>query len=294
MTGAPLVLVTNDDGVHARGLRAAAVAVRAAGAVPLVVAPSQDRSVTGTALGGGFGSAPLRAERVVWSGDGLDDVAVYQMPTYPAALTTLVAAGAFGRRPDLVLAGINHGVNTGVGVLHSGTVGSALTGGLAGIPAAAVSVVGPPERVDWTGCQRFVAVLLAVLRGGVPPSGALNVNLPARPPSDPGRIGWRVLATTGTTVARLERCEAADRSVDLRMRFEPVGETPPAGTDSGALLRGEASLTWLSLPHGRPAPAGWQRRTLRRLRAGWAGTDADPGTVPGPTGPHQTAAVPGR
>lgn len=265
----PLVLVTNDDGVGAVGLHAATLAVHRAGGSALVVAPSADLSVTGMALGGDFGAVPLHVEPAAMACP-TPDALVYRAAAYPAALVTYAAAGAFGRRPDVVLAGINHGANTGVGVMHSSTVGAALTGGLAGIPAVAVSTAGPRDQVDWARCELFTATLLTALAAMPAQSGgAINVNLPARPPDDAARIGWRSLATTGTTRGRVERASLDGDVLALRMRYEVLTDPPPPDTDSGALLRGDATLTWIGLPHTRPPQPAWRAGLLRCLRVGW-------------------------
>jgi 5'-nucleotidase len=195
---------------------------------------------------------------------------VYQAPAYPATLVTLVANGALGSRPDMVLAGVNHGANTGIGVVHSATVGAALTAGLAGIPALAVSVGRQSKEVRWTLCEQVVAAVVAALAlEPVPPGGALNVNLPAAPPTDPAGVAWRSLATFGTAVGRLERRTEPGGATAVRMVFDQTTRELDADGDSGALLRGEVTLTWLALPHAPRPDAGWRGRLLERIRDRW-------------------------
>lgn len=264
------VLVTNDDGVGARGLREAARAVLRAGYVPTVVAPAADRSSMSMALGH-FNDVWFHREPESWSADGSSAVPVYRFDGYPSVLVTMAAAGGFGPRPDLVLVGINHGTNSGIGVVHSATVGAALTAGMAGIPALAVSVAGPEAQRAWPRCTALVSTLVTVLAGAEPQvAGALNVNLPPCPPPDPKCVAWRSPAVFGPTVGRLEREELAGGVLRMRMRFEPLPQLPAATSDTGALLRGEVALTWIPLPHGVSPSAEWQESFLTGVRDLWA------------------------
>jgi hypothetical protein len=140
--------------------------------------------------------------------------------------------------------------------------------------------------VDWALCESFIVVLLGALEDGLPGGGALNVNLPGRPPAEPARIGWRPLSIFGTTTGSLDRRVDDDGHIHLRMRYQANGDLPPANTDTGAVLRGDATLTWIPLPHGRPAPEDWRRRLLRRIRTGWSRCSV--GRVSHPDGPAVT------
>ena len=132
------VLVTNDDGVGSPGIVALARALHEAGHDVRVVAPTTDLSGAGASIG------PLhRGERIPvserrWS--ELPEVPVLAIERPPATAVYLACLGAFGERPDIVASGINPGANTGHLVLHSGTVGAALTAAGLGVPALAVSM----------------------------------------------------------------------------------------------------------------------------------------------------------
>jgi 5'-nucleotidase len=129
-TGRPLILVSNDDGIHAEGLAALANSLAGIGDV-VVVAPDRERSATGHALTLG---RPLRASQVRpdW----------YSVDGTPTDCVMLAVMELLPRRPDLVVAGINHGANLGDDVTYSGTVASAIEATLQALPAIAVSVVG--------------------------------------------------------------------------------------------------------------------------------------------------------
>lgn len=132
------VCVTNDDGVGTTGITALARALRDAGHDVLVVAPKDERSGAGTALGRVVGG-----DVVSWHRTDADGIEVLALDAPPAMCVLAAMEGIAGARPDVVVSGINHGPNLGFAVLHSGTVGAALTAHIAGIPALAVSVGEP-------------------------------------------------------------------------------------------------------------------------------------------------------
>jgi 5'-nucleotidase len=169
-TSRPLILLSNDDGVHARGLAAAAEALAPLGEV-IVAAPDRERSATSHSISL---DRPLRAEEVrpgVFSIDGTPVDCVY------LALLHLVP-----RKPDLVVSGINHGYNLGSDVFYSGTVAAAVEGALRGVPGIAFSLE-RKRQSDFGPTAAFVRALVGevLARGpGAIPSGALlNVNAPA-------------------------------------------------------------------------------------------------------------------
>ena len=132
------VLVTNDDGVEAPGVHALAAAIAKLGHEVVVVAPSGERSGSGAAIGRLHRGGPVPWTEVAWS--DLPDVAVHSVDLPPAATVYAGCLGAFGPKPDAVASGVNPGLNYGHLVLHSGTVGAALTAAVLGVPAIAVSV----------------------------------------------------------------------------------------------------------------------------------------------------------
>ena len=140
------ILVTNDDGVSAPGLaaltRALAAWAERAGGDPaheiIVVAPSSNYSGAGAAVGSVTDHTTIPYQRAYV--EGAEAVEAYGLDASPALSVIAGALGAVGPKPDLVLSGINHGVNVGRSVLHSGTVGAALTASQLGISALAVSL----------------------------------------------------------------------------------------------------------------------------------------------------------
>ena len=131
------VFVTNDDGVGTPGIRVLAAALAAAGHDVLVVAPADDRSGSGAAIGKLYRDRPLPVVDHEW--DDLPDIVVRSIDAPPATAVLAACLGAFGDVPDVVVAGINPGANTGHLVIHSGTVGAALTAAGLDVPAIAVS-----------------------------------------------------------------------------------------------------------------------------------------------------------
>lgn len=167
------ILVSNDDGILARGIAVLADVCRAVGEVT-VVAPDREQSGASHSL---TLSRPLRAER---HPDGS-----YQVDGTPTDCVLLALGALMDTRPDFVWSGINHGPNMGEDVLYSGTVAAAMEGLQFGIPAAAVSFAG--NRLDreshldsqrpWL--ERLVRGVMAVRT--FPPETLLNVNLPPVP-----------------------------------------------------------------------------------------------------------------
>ncbi|MEZ5418677.1 MAG: 5'/3'-nucleotidase SurE [Vicinamibacterales bacterium] len=169
----PKILVTNDDGVHAPGIKALAEAMRPLGDV-LVVAPHQESSAIGHAL---TLRRPLRLEQF-----GEDVYAVDGTPT--DCVNIAVAVLLKGQLPDLVVSGINTGWNLGDDVTYSGTVSGALEAALLGAPAIAVSLMRTRDWVFDFGPSARVAhdVAIQVLREGLPERVFLNVNVPKGEP----------------------------------------------------------------------------------------------------------------
>ncbi len=138
MTDRHRVLITNDDGIAAPGLRRLAEAAVAHGLDVVVAAPLTEASGSGAAMGAYTTNGRVIIERNTL--DGLDGVAAYGVAASPSYIVVLAMLSTFGPPPHLVLSGINLGANAGRAVLHSGTVGAALTAAAQGRPAMAVSL----------------------------------------------------------------------------------------------------------------------------------------------------------
>ena len=172
----PRILVTNDDGVHAEGIRALAAAVAPFGEV-IVVAPIQESSAIGHAL---TLRRPLRIEEVSPS--------VYAVDGTPTDCVNIGITHILRAKPDLIVSGINSGWNLGDDVTYSGTVSGALEGALLSIPSIAVSAERRRNVVDYEpAAQAAAAAVAAVLARGLPKFTLLNINVPAG-----GNRGFRV------------------------------------------------------------------------------------------------------
>jgi 5'-nucleotidase len=163
---APVILVTNDDGIHAAGLDALAQALGPLGDV-YVVAPDREQSAVGHAL---TLHRPLRVDRF-----GERRFAVNGTPSDSVNLGVL---GLLPEPPVLVVAGINHGSNLGDDVTYSGTVSAAMEGTLLGVPSMAVSQV-DGDAAGFEGAGRVAQLVAArVLVEGLPAKTLLNINVP--------------------------------------------------------------------------------------------------------------------
>ena len=234
MSERPLILVTNDDGVLAPGIRAVAEALREVGDV-VVAAPDRERSAASHSISL---DRPLRVDEIeegVFSIDGTPVDCVY------LALLHLVP-----RRPALVVSGINNGFNLGSDVFYSGTVAGAVEGALRGVPALAVSLERRNPQ-DFSHAATFAQALAAeiIRRGGeaLPDASLLSVNLPAGPVR-----GYRV-----TFLGRRVYRDQVDVRQDLRGRsYYWIGgpeesATDLPGSDLSAVRAALASVTPLSL-----------------------------------------------
>jgi 5'-nucleotidase len=197
-------LVTNDDGVDAPGLAALTralvgwVETTAASGGPrheiVVVAPSSNFSGAGAAVGSvtDHTTIPYRRARVT----GAEEVEAYGLDASPALSVIAGALGAVGPKPDLVLSGINHGVNVGRSVLHSGTVGAALTASQLGISALAVSLRAGVTPDPWESAADLAVALIPVLVGA-PKRTVLNLNVPSLPRHEIRGLRWARVSGAG-------------------------------------------------------------------------------------------------
>lgn len=169
----PCFLLTNDDGVHARGLSVLEEAATPLGET-VVVAPDRQQSASSHSL---TMHRPLRATRV--AGDR------FVVDGTPTDCVLLAVNQLLDRPPDFVLSGINHGPNMGEDVLYSGTVAAAMEGTILGIPSIAISFVGDREERLRDYAPRVRALLASLLtRDDFPEETFFNVNLPPQHPDD--------------------------------------------------------------------------------------------------------------
>jgi 5'-nucleotidase len=199
------ILVTNDDGVSAPGLAALTRALVAwtDGADAdgpgsphevIVMAPSSNYSGAGAAVGSVTDGTAIPYQRAFV--EGAEGVEAYGLDASPALSVIAGALGAVGPKPDLVLSGINHGVNVGRSVLHSGTVGAALTASQLGISALAVSLRVGDEPDPWESAADLAMALIPVLTEA-PPRTVLNLNVPHLPLSEIRGVRWARVSGAG-------------------------------------------------------------------------------------------------
>jgi 5'-nucleotidase len=231
--------VTNDDGVSSPGLHHLAVALGHAGHDVVIVAPAQDCSGFGAAIG------PLHLTgQVEFEQMHFEEVAnpAFAVDGPPALCVLAAALGGFGPRPELVVSGINAGANTGRAVLHSGTVGAALTALNFGIPGLAVSQVGgdDPEWASAAALATEIAARTAELR----PPIVLNLNVPNLPLGEIGGVFAATLDPGGTVQAAMVERQAGVLELHI-----PERSAPRDGTDTALLAAGRATITALAGPH---------------------------------------------
>jgi 5'-nucleotidase len=167
----PSILVSNDDGIDAPGLAALVTELKKISAVT-VVAPDKQRSAVGHAITMHY---PLRVKK--FSKDGR--FFGHAVEGTPADCVKLAIRALMAEPPDLVVSGVNHGSNTAVNIIYSGTVSAATEGTLLDVPSIAVSLT-TYEPADFRPAARFAKRLaLHVLRTGLPAGTLLNVNVPA-------------------------------------------------------------------------------------------------------------------
>ena len=200
------ILVTNDDGVGAPGLAAltralvtwAAARETSDGPVPpheiIVVAPSSNYSGAGAAVGSVTDRTTITYQRAVV--DGAEGVEAYGLDASPALSVIAGALGAVGPKPDLVLSGINQGVTVGRSVLHSGTVGAALTASQLGISALAVSLRVGTEPDPWESAADLAVALIPML-AAAPLRTVLNLNVPHLSPDEIRGVRWARVSGAG-------------------------------------------------------------------------------------------------
>lgn len=266
------VLVTNDDGIHASGLRWLAKAALAEGCEVIVAAPDYEASGSSAALTAIYRERRLAVTRVDWD----LPVEAYSVQASPGYVVMLAVIGTFGRRPDVVLSGINKGANTGHVVLHSGTVGAALTAANHGIPAMAVSMdVLPVEdesgslaeyfageehgTLHWETASKVARDLFSIV-DGLPRETVLNLNVPNRAPGTLLGVRRATLAPFGHV--QMAVAEAGEGYV--RTTVERSTDRLRPDTDVALLGAGYATVTVVSSIREMPVPPSLDTYLARR------------------------------
>src|SRR3989338_182608 len=226
----PLILVSNDDGVYAEGIRVLAKQLTKIGRV-VVVAPDQERSTSSHAL---TLHRPLRVKKIKEN--------FFAVNGTPADCVTVAVKEILPRHPDIIVSGINNSANVGDDVHYSGTVSAALEGGIMDIQGIAASL-SKPSTLRYTSFSRFIVKLAKkVLKEGLPAGVILNVNYP---PCAPEKVKGYKFTRQGKR----------DYGNVLAERIDPRGRTyywiggssnsvvNIPGTDGNAFLNNFISIT---------------------------------------------------
>jgi 5'-nucleotidase len=171
MSKKPLILVTNDDGITAPGLRTLIEVMKTIGDV-VVVAPDSPQSGMGHAI---TVNSTLFVEKVkVDEGKQME----YSCSGTPADCVKLAVTQILDRKPDLCVSGINHGSNSSINVIYSGTMSAAIEAGIEGIPAIGFSLLDYSWNANFEAAKPYVkSIVENVLKEGLPKDVVLNVNI---------------------------------------------------------------------------------------------------------------------
>jgi 5'-nucleotidase len=255
-------LITNDDGIDSPGLWALAAGARDAGFDVVVAAPHVDASgVGGSVLSVREADRTLLHRREL---PGLPDVTAYAVEGHPAFIVHSAGRGWLDPEPDVVLSGINLGANLGHAVLHSGTVGAALSAAMHGWRALAVSLDTtwtPPERPHWESAVHFLPEVLDILLAA-PDGTVLSLNVPDRPVAEMGELREARLSTFGAVQVRVDHRTGEDGEA-LHSFVTEMATPPEPGTDAALLAEGHPTLTELQSVSERPGLLDGVRRSVR-------------------------------
>ena len=226
------ILITNDDGIRAEGLRALVEALADLGVIS-VVAPAQERSAAAQSI---TLRQPIYCEKVVereWAVEGT-----------PTDAMILALNKLLPERPDLVVSGINRGANMGENVYYSGTVGAAMEATINHVPAFAISVACRGKEVSYTGAARFARQLAQlILKEGLTDGVLLNVNVP---PQWSGAVRFTRQSQKVTRNLLQENTDPRGR-LYYWLHEQQVTEGIDPDTDYAAVGSGAISVTPLEL-----------------------------------------------
>ena len=236
------VLVTNDDGIDSPGLAVLARVALEAGHDVVVAAPARESSGASASLLGAEVDGRLTVE-VKAAPDLPDGVESYAVRATPGLIAFVAAYGGFGGRPDLVLSGVNRGANTGHAILHSGTVGAALSAATHDIPGLAVSLASP-NPANWETAGHFARPVLEWVAAREASDTVVNLNVPDRPVAEVRGLSRAPLAAFGAVQAMV--AEAGEGQ--LMLTYSDIEIDEEQDTDAGLLAFGWATVTRLKAP----------------------------------------------
>jgi 5'-nucleotidase len=274
------ILLTNDDGIAAKGLHAARQALsKLQGAEVHVIAPDSNRSATARSI---TTRSPLSVKEVDF-GDGSRGFATDGTPVDCVRFADL---GLLGERPDMIVSGINHGSNLGDDITYSGTVAAAFEGIVLGLPAVAISQQSqqqemgfiPGRSFDFDLAAGFLAGLVRQLsETGMPDGTLINVNCPA------GEVSGVEVTHLGKRLYNDELKLVDEDSADGRRRYQIYGFEPSfedeEGSDLSAIARRRVSVT--------PVHFDLTDRTGLDSLRDWDLSGMLDGAAPSPAGEHK-------
>jgi len=232
----PLILITNDDGLFAPGIKALIEVVKEIG-TPIIVAPDSPQSGMGHAISI---HEPLRLNKVTTFGD---DIEAYECSGTPVDCVKLARNVIFkGRIPDLCVSGINHGSNVAINILYSGTMSAAMEASLEGIDSIGFSLLDFSFEADFEAGKPFIKKIIEyTLKNGLGESKLLNVNIPKLPTAEIKGIKVCRQANAGWKEDFLENKDPLDRPY-YWMSGEFVNNDKGDDTDVKALEDGYISV----------------------------------------------------
>jgi len=237
------IIVTNDDGIDSPGLRLLAAKLAQDYDV-VVAAPSSDMSGSGTGIGGFDPVTGVELTEV-----DMDDMTAFTIAGPPGLAVMAAALGAFGRFPDLVVSGVNAGMNTGHSIIHSGTVGAALTARTFRSRGIAVSLA---QSDPWR-WETAVEVGASAARWIIDRSRGpyvLNINVPGVPLSEINGIHWADLDDFG--YFRVANADVEDRRLQFVVGSSSAGTDP--ASDTALCAKNFVTVTPLSTIEPAPFP----------------------------------------
>ena len=174
----PLILVTNDDGINAPGIRTLISIMKDIGDI-VVVAPDSPQSGMGHAI---TINSTLHSSRITPKDS---EITEYSCSGTPADCVKLAINELMPRKPDLCVSGINHGSNSSINVIYSCTMSAAIEAGIEGVPAIGFSLLDYRWNADFEQSKNFISMItLNALNNGIPKGVVLNVNIPSVRKSD--------------------------------------------------------------------------------------------------------------
>jgi 5'-nucleotidase len=228
------ILLTNDDGIFAKGIEALYLALIDTHEIT-VVAPETEQSAVGHAI---TWLDPLRVNTVNRNGGFFG----YALKGTPADCVKIAVNELLDTAPQMVISGINLGANVGVNVIYSGTVSAATEAAVLGIPAIAVSI-DSFKPTDFSAATEFIQRLAVLVeKQGLPPGTCLNVNVPNLPAD-------KVRGVKVTRQGSMKSLEKYDRRTDPRKHVyywlcnSAIHPDPDPDADSSALAAGYISVT---------------------------------------------------